>query len=157
MAMSPSPLLSPTMGGSHLVDRQQSNSPPPTHAQQLSKRDKRRSVLANRLEELTKGFAENRDGNYRTQLQALQCDMNIIMEADPYTSKCLPDSREEIDTLIKANMSKIMKAFGPEPPQRAGKLYAEYAKEVNDAMEERDATLTEHEVCDKSVNAGIIC
>lgn len=147
MAHSPSPQQSPTMAHSHLIDRQMSNSPPPAHSHQLSKRDKRRSLLANRLDEITQSFATNRDANYRNQLQALQCDMNIIMEADPYGASPLPDSREEIDSLVSRNLQKaMMKTISPAPPLRAGMLYAQFAKDVNDAIEERDTNMTRHYV-----------
>lgn len=146
MAMSPS--QSPIMGSSHRVDlradRHHSNSPP---QQQLSKRDKRRSMLADRLEEITKQFSQNRDVHYREQLQAIQIDMNLIMEADAHGKEQLINSGPEIDTLVQENMKKIsIKSVGPIPPPRAGKVYAEFSKEVNDAMEERDAALTLHKV-----------
>lgn len=126
--------------GSQLIDRQQSNSP---QFQALSKRDKRRTLLATRLGEITKVFSENRDVNYRTQLQGLQIDMNLIMEAVPYDKNTLPDTREKIEALVQANMQKTMMK-GHEPPLRAGKIFAEFAQEVNDAMEERDTALTTH-------------
>lgn len=131
------------MGGSQVIDRQVSNSP---QFQALSKRDKRRSVLANRLGDMTKTFSEHRDVNYRSQLQALQVDMNLIMEAVPYDKNTLPDNRDEVEALVQANMRKTMMK-GVEPPLRAGKIFAEFAQEVNDAMEERDASLTTHMVC----------
>ncbi len=147
MAMSPSPQLSPAMGGSHLVERQLSNSPPLQQQQQVSKRDKRRTALAHRLEEITNQFSSNRDQNYRNQLQALQLDMNLIMEADPHSKEFLPNDRDAIDNLIKAHFTKAtMKQVGPNAPSRAGKMYADFAKEINDAMEERDTHLTSHEV-----------
>ena len=139
---------SPVMGHSRAEEfrqlRQHSNSPP---QQQLSKRDKRRSMLADRLEDITKQFSQNRDVHYREQLQAIQLDMNLIMEADAHGKKQLANSGLEIDMLIKDNMQKIsMKRAEPVPPPRAGKAYADFAKEVNDAMEERDTTLTVHKV-----------
>jgi hypothetical protein len=147
MAMSAS--QSPIMGPSHRTEdlrhlRQHSNSPP----QQLSKKDKRRNMLADRLEDITKQFTQNRDVHYREQLQAIQIDVNLIMEADAHGKEQLPNSAAEIETLVKDNMHKIsMKSVGPVPPPRAGKAYADFAKEVNDAMEERDTTLTVHKVC----------
>lgn len=143
MAMSPSPQLSPIMGGSHKVERNHTNSPPLP----LSKRDKRRTMLADRLGEITKQFSQNRDLHYREQLQAIQIDMNLIMEADAYGKEPLKDQPDEIDTLVQDSIRSIRKSLGPIPPQRAGRLYADFAKEVNDAMEERDAALTIHKVC----------
>ena len=104
-------------------------------------------MLADRLEEITKQFSQNRDVHYREQLQAIQIDMNLIMEADAHGKEQLINSGPEIDTLVQENMKKIsIKSVGPIPPPRAGKVYAEFSKEVNDAMEERDAALTLHKV-----------
>jgi hypothetical protein len=141
----PSPELSPAMGASHRIDRQRSNSPLPE--QQLSKRDKRRTNLANRLAEITAQFSDNRDVHYRNQLQALQIDMNLIMEADAHGDVHLPDSAEAIDNLVRDNLQKnLMKSIGINVPMRAGRVYADFAKEVNDAIEERDAVLAVHKV-----------
>ncbi|KAF4625475.1 hypothetical protein G7Y89_g12690 [Cudoniella acicularis] len=142
MAMSPSPQLSPVIGGGHRIDRQQSNSPP---QQQLSKRDKKRTLLAERLADITAQFSANRDIHYREQLQALQIDMNLIMEADANGKEQLRNDPAEIDELVQENIRKtMMKSIGPTPPPRAGKVYADFAKDVNDAMEERDAALVTH-------------
>lgn len=145
---SPSPQLSPIIGGAHgRSERHQSNSPQ-LQPQQLSKRDKRRTMLADRLVEITDQFSNNRDHHYRTQLQALQIDMNLIMEAKTNGKTPLPDSSEEIDALVRGNIEKTMRpSLGHEiSPSRAGKIYSDFAKDVNDAMEERDAALATHMV-----------
>lgn len=140
--MSPSPQLSPVIGGTHRIDRHHTNSPPLP----LSKRDKRRTMLADRLEEITKAFSSNRDMHYREQLQAIQVDMNLIMEADPHGAEPLPDQPEEIDALVLKNCKFIRKTDDPVIPPRAGKMYADFAKEVNDAMEEKDSASAAHKV-----------
>jgi hypothetical protein len=105
-------------------------------------------MLADRLEDITKQFSQNRDVHYREQLQAIQIDMTLIMEADAHGKEQLMNSGAEVDSLVQENIKKIsMKSVGPVPPPRAGKIYADFAKEVNDAMEERDTTLTVHKVC----------
>jgi hypothetical protein len=142
MAMSPSPQLSPVLGPSFKMERHHTNSPP----QQLSKRDKRRTLLADRLEEITRHFSQNRDIHYREQLQALQIDMNLIMEADAHGKEPLPSSPGSIEALVEENIKALRKAVAANPPSRAGKLYAAFAKEINDAIEERDAALTMHMV-----------
>ncbi len=135
------------MGASHRIDRQQSNSPP-LQEQQLSKRDKRRTNLANRLAEITAQFSDNRDVHYRNQLQALQIDINLIGEANAQGDMPLPDSPGAIDKLVRDNLQKnLMKAIGANVPLRAGRVYADFAKEINDAMEEKDAMLAMHKVC----------
>ncbi len=144
--MSPSPQLSPIMGGAHRIDRHQSNSPP-LQPQQLSKRDKRRTMLADRLIEITDQFSNNRDHHYRTQLQALQIDMNLIMEANCNEKTPLPDSAEVVDAMVRENIDKTMRSsLGHEIPVRAGRVYADFVKDINDAMEERDAALATHMV-----------
>lgn len=145
-AMIPSPEVSPVIGASHRIDRQQSNSPP-LQEQQLSKRDKRRTGLANRLAEITAQFSDNRDVHYRNQLQALQIDINLIGEADAHGDMPIPDSPAAIDKLVRDNLQKnLMKAIGANVPLRAGRVYADFAKEINDAMEEKDAMLAMHKV-----------
>ncbi|KAK0103658.1 hypothetical protein ONS95_005671 [Cadophora gregata] len=141
MAMSPSPQLSPTMGASHRIERHQSNSPP-LQPQQLSKRDKKRTVLAERLQEITMSFSANRDQHYRAQLQSIQVDSNLIAEADVHSKHPLPDSAEEIDELVRNNVQKtMMKSVSTDPPLRTGRIYSDFAKEVNDAMEGRDTAM----------------
>jgi len=104
-------------------------------------------MLADRLQEITDLFANNRDHHYRTQLQALQIDMNLIMEARCNEKTPIPNTAEEIDALVRDNIDRTMRAsLGVEVPVRAGKIYADFAKEVNDAMEERDAALCTHMV-----------
>ncbi|CAG8970909.1 hypothetical protein HYALB_00000888 [Hymenoscyphus albidus] len=142
MAMSQSPQLSPIMGGSHRNDHQQSNSPP---QQQLSKRDKKRTLLAERLASITSQFSVDRDLHYREQLQALQIDTNLILEAGAHGNEQLRNQPQDIDDLVKENIFKTMrKSVGSPIPPRAGKIYADFAKEVNDAIEERDTSLTMH-------------
>lgn len=140
--MSPSPQLSPVIGGGQRIDRNHTNSPPLP----LSKRDKRRTMLADRLEEITKAFSQNRDMHYREQLQAIQIDMNLIMEADPHSKALLPDDPRVIDELVLENVKVVRKTSDPVIPPRAGRMYADFAKEINDAMEERDTNLTSHKV-----------
>jgi len=102
-------------------------------------------MLADRLEDLTSKFSQNRDVHYREQLQAIQIDMNLIMEADAHGSALLKNHPDEIDALVLENINTVKRAIGAAPP-RAGRLYAAFAKEVNDAMEERDSALVVHKV-----------
>ncbi len=146
MAMSPSPQLSPTVGGARL-DQVNSGTPPP---QPLSKRDKRRTQLIDRLHEITMQFNDNKDQYYRNQLQAIQIDTSLILHADPYKEDPLGDTGDEVQEMIS-------KATGANPHTMAalakggigsiaGKIYSEFANEVNNAMEARDAALTTHKV-----------
>src|SRR4051794_33553480 len=104
MAYSPSPTLSPTMAITSKPDRRQSPTPP---QQPISKRDKRRGQLSERLSEITNSFQLNRDSHYRQQLHALQIDMTLIMGADPYTNGPLDDSPENIAKMIADLTGKL--------------------------------------------------
>lgn len=116
-------------------------SPPP----QPSKRDKRRAQLADRLAEITMQFSQNRDLHCRQELLALQVDMHLITEADVYDKAPLEDNGEEIQRLVEEIASRTtIKPMGP--PERAGRVYSEFVKEINNAVEQRDADLTTHMV-----------
>ncbi len=89
-------------------------------------------------------FADNRDQHYRAQLQAVQVDMNLIMNADPYSNSPLDESPEGINELINAATNGSL-APGSETQAdyiaQVGKHYTKFVEEVNDAMEERDCDL----------------
>lgn len=96
-------------------------------------------------------FSANKDFHYRQQLQAIQVDTNLILRANPYEENPLPDGSDDIyDMVIKVTgpNSQVTNALnnGGDVSSIAGKLYSEFAIEVNDAMEERDAAMTSHQV-----------
>jgi hypothetical protein len=93
-------------------------------------------------------FSANRDLHYREQLQAIQVDINLITNANPHSKEVLPDRPDEIDNLVSNEVQRMMmKSMGHNTPLRAGRAYADFAKDVNDAIEERDSALTQHKVC----------
>jgi hypothetical protein len=112
----------------------------------LTKRDKRRNQLAEKLADMFSSFSDNRDAHYRAQLSALQADINLIMKADPYANKPLDDNGEE----AKESIAQIMGNTHPTAPSagtdyvaQVGKYYAKFVDSVNDALEERDYNLTQ--------------
>ncbi|CAI6324832.1 unnamed protein product [Periconia digitata] len=112
---------------------------------QVSKRDKRRNMLADKLTEMMTSFSDNRDSHYRAQLAALQADINLILKADPYKNKPLEDGGEEASELITHVMGNTVPAApsaGTDYVAQCGKHYARFVDAVNDAMEERDFNLT---------------
>jgi hypothetical protein len=112
----------------------------PGPAPQMSKRDKRRNLLTDKVNELTAGFKETRDSQYRQQFQALQVDMGLIVKADLGAVGPLEDGGEEIDKMVQ---DVYLAASVPaESSPLSGKWYARFAEEVNNAKEERDAALT---------------
>jgi hypothetical protein len=145
MAMSPSPQLSPVMASSHRQERQ--DSPP---AQPISKRDKRRTQLLDRLHDITVQFTNNKDQYYRAQLQAIQLDTALILHAVPYVEDPTKDLAGELEALvykITGGRQDAMKSLNErELAAIGGNIYAEFQNEVVDAMERRDATLTMHTV-----------
>lgn len=141
MAYSPAP-TSPAgpgsaMGGTSLQSRGRSTSPPTSVP--LTKRDKRRSALQERLHDLTVSFSQNRDAQFRQQLHALQCDMTLINNADPYHPGPLPDSAEDIAQLIESTVGGGK--FAKEMASLAGMWYSRFVQEVNQVKTETDADL----------------
>src|SRR5947207_2866961 len=96
MAYSPSP-TSPA-GASSMHPGRRSPSPP---AMPISKRDKKRNQHIAHQQDLVDEFTLNRDHHYRSQLVALQLDMNLITQADPYNPEPLEDSADEIARLVE--------------------------------------------------------
>ncbi|PSN60960.1 hypothetical protein BS50DRAFT_161461 [Corynespora cassiicola Philippines] len=112
---------------------------------QVSKRDKRRNMLAEKLGEMVASFSDNRDSHYRAQLAAIQADINLILKADPYANKPLEDGGEEASELITQIMGNSLPSApsaGTDYVAQCGKNYARFVDAVNDAMEERDYNLT---------------
>lgn len=126
-----------------LNSRGRSTSPPTSMP--LSKRDKRRSALQERLHDLTASFSQNRDTQFRQQLHALQCDMTLINNADPYNPGPIPDSAEEIAGLIEGTVGGGK--FAKEMTSLAGMWYARFVQEVNQVKADRDADLAMLMVC----------
>ncbi|KAF2704413.1 hypothetical protein K504DRAFT_416261 [Pleomassaria siparia CBS 279.74] len=112
---------------------------------QVSKRDKRRNMLAEKLSEMMASFSDNRDSHYRAQLAALQADISLILKADPYSNKPLDDDGEEASELITQIMGNNIPSApsaGTDYIAQVGKHYARFVEAVNDALEERDYNLT---------------
>ncbi|KAL8712652.1 MAG: hypothetical protein Q9220_003183 [cf. Caloplaca sp. 1 TL-2023] len=120
-----------------------SPSPPP-----MSKRDKRRHAMTDRLHDIGATFAENREYHYRQQLQALQRDANLITNADPYRNRPLDDLLENVEPDYPISTAGSRgQPHGPslsngERPPQAGKWARKFVEEVNTAMEDRDAHLS---------------
>ena len=133
MVYSPSP-TSPLPG-------RRSPSPP---AQPLSKRDKQKNQHVILQQDLHIDFNSNREQHYRAQLIALQHDMNLVTQADPYGQDPLEDSPEEIARLVEANASGT--PYQSEISSLAGKWYTEYIQEVNEAKEQKEIELIQLQV-----------
>ena len=136
MAYSPSP-TSPLAGPDNTVYSHRRSPTPPT--QPLSKRDKRRNQHVAHQQELYNELASNREQHYREQLIALQTDMNLISQADPYDPEPLEDSPEEVARIAEVAASGT--PYQSQMSSLAGKWYAEFVHEVNDAKEAKELAL----------------
>ncbi|KIV77154.1 hypothetical protein PV11_08977 [Exophiala sideris] len=136
MAYSPSP-TSPLAGPDNAVYSHHRSPTPPT--QPLSKRDKRRNQHVAHQQELYNELASNREQHYREQLIALQTDMNLISQADPYDPEPLEDSPEEVARIAEVAASGT--PYQSQMSSLAGKWYAEFVHEVNDAKEAKELAL----------------
>ena len=130
MAYSPSP-ASPPAG-------RRSPTPP---AQPLTKRDKRRNQHVALQQDYQAEFDNDREGHYRRQLIALQQDMNLVTQADPYRPEPLEDAPEDIVQLVAKQASGT--PYQSEMSSLAGKWYTEFVHEVNDAKEAKELALIE--------------
>ena len=108
-------------------------------------------VLQDRLAEISQNFAENRDANYRKQLQQYQADINFINNAQLYGDKPLLEPGEEDEDDIGDTgaagvrhqpTSLVNGNARLETPPKTGRYAARFVQEINDAIEERDANLT---------------
>ncbi|KAI7614776.1 hypothetical protein KC346_g6790 [Hortaea werneckii] len=140
------------MARPHTPALDQSPSPPPAAAitqQPMTKRDVRRNRIMERLNQMMDSFSSNQHAHYRAQLQAVQVDMTLVLRADPYQSGPLADSGDEVKALIEevTGGGAGLGGEGGEAAERdfaamAGRRYKEFAGEVNDCLEKRDAELT---------------
>lgn len=96
-------------------------------------------------QELLEDFHQNRDYHYRTQLIALQNDMNLIQQADPYSTEPLEDSPEDIARQIEATSAG--NPFAAEMSTMAGRWYSEFVYEINEAKDAKDLGLINLAVC----------
>jgi hypothetical protein len=135
------------------LDRRVSVSPPP-QPQPLSKRDKRRNNITDKLSDMIQTFTQDQHQHYRAQLQAIQVDMTMILRANPYENSPLDDSAEHVEQEIEnvtggslPNTDASVKDY----LALAGKRYHEYVQQINHALEQRDADLTALQVSHSSL------
>ncbi|MCJ1384511.1 hypothetical protein MMC17_007628 [Xylographa soralifera] len=136
---------SPTPGPSQ--SRRLSPTPP-----LLTKRDKRRNAIEQRMKDLDFSFMSHRDSYSRKQLNMLSRDIAFINLANPYDTKPLEDYADDMGAelaLYGAENTIGMLRGGsislPDAESRPplGKYAARFVQDVNDTMERRDTELTE--------------
>ncbi|KHJ35603.1 putative deacetylase complex subunit protein [Erysiphe necator] len=139
--MSPSPHGSPILGPRRL-ERQLSSPPVSQPHVPQSNRDRKRSLIRDTFAAMEEGFLANKDSYYRINLQKIQIDINLIAAAETHGNCLLPNDPTEIEALVRESIQQNrMTQTAPESLIGAGRDYAEFAKECNDAMEERDTAL----------------
>ena len=164
MAYSPSPTSLAIAGNLSLFNRYSAS--PPTH-QPVSKRDKKRYHMADRLHQISLDFAENRDILYRKKHQEYQADLFFIQSANLYDDKPLEepeyDGSEDaagsaaasthgsLRNIQQAQLNGHLRLEGVS--LKTGKHSLEFVQEINDAMEQRDADLITVAVCSPSTLA----
>lgn len=140
---SPQPPANLTASGQLSQFHHSTPTPPP-----ISKRDKRRNAMMDRLHEISANFAENREYHYRRQLQALQRDMNLITYAEPYKNQPLDELIDDADDDVSMSATGLRggqlggTAGAGDRQPKAGKWGRRFIEEVNNAMEDRDAQLS---------------
>lgn len=122
-------------------DRRANNSPT-----LLSKRDKKRQMLIDRLAALGDKFGLDRDRAYREQLQKIQVDTNLVMRVDAHAERPLDALDDEHLQLSRAN-SEANNHPGPRTLlEMAGPRFQDWIVNVQDLVEERDYYLTKYTV-----------
>jgi hypothetical protein len=131
------PSLSPTPHPAHL------------HSQPQSKRDKRRNALSDRLNQITRSFnhptnPKVRDQHFREQLASLQADMELIRQADVTgrNMQLLDDSTEVLQEQFVQTLNKMgIKNSDVNTDKLRPRWFADFVKDINDSMEERDTQM----------------
>ncbi|CAM1504172.1 Fc.00g017630.m01.CDS01 [Cosmosporella sp. VM-42] len=124
-----------------LSGRADRRSPPP--AASVSKRDRKRQALMERLTSMTDKFQRERDMTYRDQLQKIQFDANLVQRFDPYDPKVLEvisEMQKEHKTIqgIPVNAENARSLL-----EMAGIKFSDFIEEVEDLVEIRDFNLAQ--------------
>jgi len=121
-------------------------SPPPP----LSKRDKRRTLIQDKLNDMLSSFNSNMRPQYDAQISAIYADLAMISRADPYANTSLDTSGEGIARMVEELRVRPVPAEGAEDDgstaafdNTVGNFYREFAEEVNDALEARDINVAQ--------------
>ena len=98
-------------------------------------------------------FEQNHTDHYWAQLSAMQCEINLLMRADPYREGPLDDSpagiaQQTSDARKEVCSQRPITAEAEASFQHSsGKFYPEFVRQINSALEQRDADLTSIHVC----------
>lgn len=119
-----------------------SEAPPPPPRNE-SKRERKRQLLQDRIQQLGENFSRGRDNAYREQLQKIQLDTTLIMRVDPYVDRPL-------DALADDESDIPLQNTDPETAKTllnmAGPQFRDWKQDVEDLMEERDYDINKQKV-----------
>ncbi|KAL1884372.1 hypothetical protein VTK73DRAFT_66 [Phialemonium thermophilum] len=116
---------------------------PRSPTQNLSKRDKKRQMLADRLAALSEKFSHERDQVYREQLHRIQVDTNLVMRVDAYADRPFDALEEE----YRQHSLGLGDENRPGPRtllEMAGPRFQDWIHQLQDLVEERDYYLTKY-------------
>lgn len=107
-----------------------------------SKRERKRQLLQDRLQQMSENFTRGRDNAYREQLQKIQLDTTLIMRVDPYSDRPLEALEDQdIPPLQNTDPTTARTLL-----DMAGPRFKEWIQDVEDLLEERDYEITKHQV-----------
>ncbi len=113
---------------------------PPLLQQPLTKRDKKRQAIEQRLKDIAFSFLASREFHLRNQLGPISRDMHFINRCNPYHNRLLDDNADEVFSDI---LSQTGSVDGEARAPPLGKYALDFVERVNDTMEQRDTHLTE--------------
>lgn len=112
-------------------------------ARNESKRERKRQLLQDRIQQLSENFSRGRDSAYREQLQKIQLDTTLIMRVDPYVDRPL-------DALADDESDIPLQNTDPETAKTllsmAGPRFRDWKQDIEDLMEERDYEINKQKV-----------
>ncbi|KAF2864291.1 hypothetical protein K470DRAFT_297364 [Piedraia hortae CBS 480.64] len=122
-------------------DSEPSTTPPPTA--HMTKRDIRQNRIKERLRNMVEAFNSNEAQHYRSQLQAMQVGMALVQRVDSFADNGpMEDGPEELRRMVEEQMSLSGQVEDNAVAAMATQRFGEFVREVNDALEKRDAQLT---------------
>lgn len=116
---------------------------PAPPARNESKRERKRQLLHDRLQQMSENFSRGRDSAYREQLQKIQLDTNLIMRVDPYCERPLEALDLEQTDLPLGNTDP---ATARTLLEMAGPRFRDFVHDIEDLVEERDYEITKQKV-----------
>lgn len=116
----------------------------PAPARNESKRERKRQLLQDRLQNMSDSFTRGRDNAYREQLQKIQLDTTLIMRIDPYADRpldALNDDEAEMLPLQNTDPAAAKTLL-----EMAGPRFREWTQDIEDLIEERDYEVSKQKV-----------